>query len=833
MKRFFTLLAVAFSLLTANAQSAGEYVYTDNGKFKILSGENLIVNGDFSKGRDGWTTDGGQPLNVDTFDVATEGPDGSMCLVVNMKDNGPGTGSSFMQKVFVSAGTDYVISYQVQGNDEAVTTTVSSSATSKNYQNIFFNEDGSLTAIEGGNIAKSQTYGFDWQTIRYGFKAPMSGYIVIHFYAPYINTRFDNFVIMEAQQVVDDRESDKIIANLQTYINNPLFPNGHDILEGAIAVLQETVSDDDLLSYNEILGILDETIADFLDQNTANVTSYLKNGNFDDLKATSANQRSAGAWTIDDITPATGKTRWAVKDASATGAPFTGMYLMDDVPGPYYLRQATVHQTIENMPAAKYMFTIKARAGFQNKNNVFQNFTVRGLKVFINSDSVECHPISYPNPDVFSVISEMKETGSMKLGFHVTDSVCNHLDFDVVDLRIIGWTAEQLDEYMGGKEYAEAKAALKHSIDSARVLYNNAELLYGKPQLDSAIVASQNYYDNISITDSLTDSRTRLNKEISNYISRNGSLTTFRQAITSAEAMIADSQYAEADKNALQTAIDAAKTFLSSLNAENHLTEGFTNDDIKEQTATLNKAINLLLASTIKADEKYEFYNWAATAVEGMQFDSMISEMTEENAIVTSGNATLYPEMSTFADHSLNGRFAFLQDGNLRISMNASHGMEVTFTGKNKTTMAILNLKEGDQIDIDWAMGNASHGVMVVSANAKVKLADGTWQQYTKTGKDNANVLPKDNTDGLSGSVHSTLVMTQDGTLDFYQYSSNSTIRIYYLGITNAENVVDGIATLNPSPVISHNYYDLQGRIMTSKPAKGIYIQNGKKFVIK
>ena len=815
-------------MLTASAQQAGEYVYTDNGRFKITTGENLLTNGDFNEAFDGWTTDGGNALTSDTFAIDTE--NGNYYLTVLAKENGPGTGSTLLRKLAVSNDKSYVMSYRVRGNDDSVVSSVTSGATVKNYQNFLFSLSGEVGAEDNVSIGKSQTYGFDWATFTYAYTPQTDGYLLVHFFAPYVATCFDDFVVLEAQQVVDDRESAKVIARLQSYLDNPLFPNGHDILEGAIAAIQETVASDALEDYKMYIEYLDEAISEFLDTNTANMTAYLKNGTFDDLKTTSANQRSAGAWTIDDLTPASGKTRWAVKSATEMDAPFVGNYLQNDIPVKYLLRQATVSQAIENMPAAKYMFTMKVRAEFLSSPKNYPDREIRGMKVFANSDSTECWPIEAVNPSSFIAFTELKESGTLKVGFFLPDSLCNHVDIDVTDLRIIGWTQEQVDEFFMGKEFAEARQNLKVSIDSARVWYDNVEMLYGKPQLDSAIVASQNYYETINVTDSLNASRTRLHKEISNYISRNGTLTTFRQTIANAEEMVADNSYSEAGRQTLQTAINTAKAYLATLSADNHLTEGYTNDDIKAQTALLNQAINQLLATNLKGDEKYEFLMWAQQ--DGAEYGSDLL-IGEENAITTSGNATVYAETATFAGHSFNGRFGFIEG--LNLTHDASHGLQVNFPSKNKTTMAILNLKAGDQIDIDWAMGNASHGIMIVSANAKTKLADGTWQNYTKTGKDNANVLPKINSDGLSGSVRSTIQMTADGTLDFYQSSSNSTLRVYYLGITYAANVVDGIESVNSqlSTFNSQQVYDLSGRRLTSKPASGFYIQNGKKYVVK
>jgi hypothetical protein len=150
--------------------------------------------------------------------------------------------------------------------------------------------------------------------------------------------------------------------------------------------------------------------------------------------------------------------------------------------------------------------------------------------------------------------------------------------------------------------------------------------------------------------------------------------------------------------------------------------------------------------------------------------------------------------------------------------------------------MAILNLKEGEQVTMDLVIGNSSHNIMISSANARVKQADGTWLEYTKKGKDNANIVPKDNADGLSASVRSTFVMNAEGTLDLYQGSSNSTIRIYYIGITEAANVVTGIQTVSQTKgtVRDGAIYDLSGRrVAAPQLKKGVYVSGGRKFVVR
>ena len=70
-----------------------------------------------------------------------------------------------------------------------------------------------------------------------------------------------------------------------------------------------------------------------------------------------------------------------------------------------------------------------------------------------------------------------------------------------------------------------------------------------------------------------------------------------------------------------------------------------------------------------------------------------------------------------------------------------------------------------------------------------------------------------------------------------YVISEQSTGIIFFIGQYVGDvsaNVISGIATTNlqPNPA-ADILYDLQGRRLTAKPTKGIYIQNGKMVVVK
>ena len=105
----FAAIAMVCSLgLFAQAQ----YVYTADGRYK-LTGDNLITNGDFSEGNEGWTI-GGET----TFTIQEEqGPNGEYVL----SSNGATAGDA-VTRVWndgLEGGSLYVISFDVRNIEGA------------------------------------------------------------------------------------------------------------------------------------------------------------------------------------------------------------------------------------------------------------------------------------------------------------------------------------------------------------------------------------------------------------------------------------------------------------------------------------------------------------------------------------------------------------------------------------------------------------------------------------------------------------------------------------------------------------------------------------------
>lgn len=814
-KKLFLMAACMASALSAVAQQVGDYVYTGNGRFRVI-GENLIANGDFSAGMDEWATDSGEPIGSDCYSIENDGADGSPCLTVTQKFDGAGTRSTLMRTVSVYANVVYYISYNVKANEE-VTTTVSS-ADKKNYQNIFFNTDGSLTPWEG--IARSKTYDYDWTRIAYDYSPKEKGFLVLHFYGPYVGTCFDDFSVVECMRVVDDREVNRVLTLLNSYRENPLFAEGHEMLDEAIALLNATLQEtDDWATWNELLDAVEnQLVKDFLDANSIVVTNHLKCPGFDAATPNKNEQTNIGGWTAEG-------GRWMIRAAED---PFTTVYVDRSIGGKYTLSEGRVYQTLENMPAGNYMFTMKANARrYMNKNDeVWDGYEIRGLQVYMNDDAVECFPIDTLTMTPYTVFSHISEGQTLTLGFYMPADVANKVAIDDSELRLIGWTQEQVDEFFLGREFAESKALLKTAIDQASELLSSNDYLYEKASLEAALSAAQSVCSNASTIEDVRAETEILNAAIANYKRSNSVYTALMSNIAKAESLLANEDNTE-QRDELLAILSAAKEFVGTLTADGRTAE--TDQSTLQHKNDLQSAILVFTVANMNDDEKYPFVLWAAAE------DASYNPNLSEDPVATSSGAELYVESGTFGGQSLNGRFAMMKD-NCNISVN-SNGLQVNPSGKNVTSIAILDLEEGDQVTIDWTMANPKHVVYIASANASYTNAEGQKVTLTETGKQDANLLDNSsNDDGLNGLVRNVFTMTASGTLDLYQGSSNSALRIGYVGIRKHD--ASGITqTKNTNATSSEAVYDLSGRKVSGTRLNGLrsgmYICQGKKLFVK
>lgn len=793
MRRLFTAIVAVMATVGALAQSVGDYIYTRSGKVKITNATNLVANGDFSQGLDGWTTENGRALSPDTFAVMQDGPNGANAIVTLMKDNGPATGSDFYQRVTVQGGQTYYISYCTR--TEGASSSTTTYGEKKNYQNIYFNTMGSLTYEDGtlnADIAiatPAQSLQGEWTQIAYTFTAPVYGYIFIHCYAPYVGQEFADFKVLEAQGVPDDREVNKTLATIDGYLANPLFPNGHEILENTRKELATALENDDKTAADEIMTYFpDEILASFLDENTVNVSDKLDMRDFDDATVSTNNVSSVGKWkiTFDDK-----KSRWQVAAASQDPAsPLTTTHLYRSIPGYTELSASTVAQTI-NLPAGKYMYTMKLNAcRYIDKTNTIKvdSTGIRGLYVFMGKDTVECLDVDTFKMNRYTVYTELTEPTDVSLGFHMTTPTCHEICLDLTELRAIGTTQEDFDAYYNAKLLATARESLAAKIATARELYASTDYIFGKPALSDSINISQTLYDTQTEvseeTIDLTNNQTkRLGRAISAYQTLNAEYVSLGEAVKEGETIVADATITS-DKKTLADAIANGKSYYESL------TVGSERDSttLASHADAIRDAITAVKSAQLSADEMYRFYEWATPA------DAIFATTlaTDELEISAGDNwTTLRLETAPFGGHDLAGRFAFNNDGKRTLDPEA--GLQIT-SAKNKIILSLQNLKAGNEVIVDWSLSAGT--LYVASGNATCTLDDGTTREYTITGKAKAlkvdsNSVTAKNTDGLNGTHRSRFVMTADGTLDFF-VSSSTTLTLPYVAF-NKKSTPTGI----------------------------------------
>lgn len=835
MKRLFTFLAAATMFLTTYAQSEGDYVYTKNARYKITSGANLLPNGDFSNGTTGWTTDGGNELNVDTFAVEKDETTGSPYLKVYHKSSGTyGTGSSLFRSFPVEYGRSYVISYQVKvdgfdgGNGVS---SVSLSDNTKNYQDFLYSPTGNLKDENNVSLGSGQSYEDKWLTVNYAYTPQENGFILLHFYCPFVNTCFTNFAIKEAIEVPDDRAANKVIERLQAYIDNPLFPNGRNDLEDFIGGLRACVENDDMDEYNSFLESVEEAITMFLDANAPDVSRFLVEPGFE--KGSAAVGKSitwvgdkTNGWILEG-------NRWTLDAADETDAAFPTIHLKRNINGSYVLEEGGFKETVKNMPAAKYIFTIRARAAkYKNKNNIIvEDYEPRGMQLFVNADSTEMHPIETENATRFDAIGELKADGDLVIGFHMPGGIINNIEFDNAELRIIGWTQEQVTEYFDNKELAETKTLLQADIEAAELLTTDKLYKYGIAELRTAIETAKAAKESAATVDEVNAAISELASAVSAFKKLNSQYTNLVNAIDKAETQLSEESYTTG-RDELQAAINTAKDFLASLTDEQSIE---TDQAILAQVNTLNEAVLNFSYANAPGDEKYIFAKWAKE--EGATFIPILGT-SEEDQITTSSSVVLARETADFAGHNLNGRFAFNSNELFTHSLNASHGLSLNNKNGTGVQMAVLNLKKGDMVTLDWVIADSKHVVYIASGNVTYKKEDGTWVTLTEADRnvknENTQLVAGTKKLGIGNKTRISFIMTEDGTFDVALGSKSSTLRIGHIGITDAKNV-DGIETIvnHGTKAADNAIYDLQGRRIYGKPAHGIYIMNGKKVYVK
>lgn len=590
------MAAIAGLATPSFAYQQGDAVYTFNGKFKII-GENMLTNGDFSDGVNGWTGLTGNAVPTDTFSVVPAGgPDGMNCLQVSMSGGTLGTNlhnsANFRQSVRLTPG-NYVFTYKVKALTGGCTSNTRSSGRNDNYQDVFLNNSGKspyLSTNEADNITSSvaayvETEAGNWMTVSYNYRVEADEYVNFEFFNLIQYDCFADFGVYPVEQVGDDRLLQDAVKTLEAFVADETnFPGAADYLVGPIEDLKASMENPDLTvddvngMVSMILGSDGSALQEYLNTISADVSKYFNYFTFDDCAEKSANKGAADGWTESG-------GRWGV---SAPWSNYSTRHIFAEINGGYGLGAGSQYQSAF-LPKGKYLYMVQASA-YQYYTAAKETYIVdwynqrSGLKYFINADSVDMTDVPTWKSNTYFHVFDVANDGEQTLGFYRAANEAasgndrnrvsggGRVRFDNMHIRILGVTDEDVERFFLENNLADAQNSLKTMIDSAKTVIADSRYIWGKDVLQDSINVSQGIYDQYTNAvqediDKLNDQMPLMRDAIRDYYAINKEYTQLGDDIAAANKLTGDETRPNG-KDELRAAITTADTYYKSLNAQ-------------------------------------------------------------------------------------------------------------------------------------------------------------------------------------------------------------------------------------------------------------------------
>lgn len=590
------MAAIAGLATPSFAYQQGDAVYTFNGKFKIV-GENMLTNGDFSDGVNGWTGLTGNAVPTDTFSVVPAGgPDGMNCLQVSMSGGTLGTtlhnSANFRQSVRLTPG-NYVFTYKVKALTGGCTSNTRSSGRNDNYQDVFLNNSGKspyLSTNEADNITSSvaayvETEAGNWMTVSYNYRVEADEYVNFEFFNLIQYDCFADFGVYPVEQVGDDRLLQDAVNTLEAFVADETnFPGAADYLTGPIEDLKASMENPDLTvddvngMISMILGSDGSALQEYLNTISADVSKYFNYFTFDDCAEKSANKGAADGWTESG-------GRWGV---SAPWSNYSTRHIFAEINGGYGLGAGSQYQSAF-LPKGKYLYMVQASA-YQYYTAAKETYIVdwynqrSGLKYFINADSVDMTDVPTWKSNTYFHVFNVANDGEQTLGFYRAANEAasgndrnrvsggGQVRFDNMHIRILGVTDEDVERFFLENNLADAQNSLKTMIDSAKTVIADSRYIWGKDVLQDSINVSQGIYDQYTNAvqediDKLNDQMPLMRDAIRDYYAINKEYTQLGDDIEAANKLTGDETRPDG-KDELKAAITKADTYYKSLNAQ-------------------------------------------------------------------------------------------------------------------------------------------------------------------------------------------------------------------------------------------------------------------------
>ena len=849
------MAAIAGLATPSFAYQQGDAVYTFNGKFKII-GENMLTNGDFSDGVNGWTGLTGNAVPTDTFSVVPAGgPDGMNCLQVSMSGGTLGTNlhnsANFRQSVRLTPG-NYVFTYKVKALTGGCTSNTRSSGRNDNYQDVFLNNSGKspyLSTNEADNITSSvaayvETEAGNWMTVSYNYRVEADEYVNFEFFNLIQYDCFADFGVYPVEQVGDDRLLQDAVNTLEAFVADETnFPGAADYLAGPIEDLKASMENPDLTvddvngMVSMILGSDGSALQEYLNTISADVSKYFNYFTFDDCAEKSANKGAADGWTESG-------GRWGV---SAPWSDFTTRHIFADINGGYGLGAGSQYQSAF-LPKGKYLYMVQASA-YQYYTAAKETYIVdwynqrSGLKYFINADSIDMTDVPTWKSNTYFHVFDVANDGEQTLGFYRAANEAasgndrnrvsggGQVHFDNMHIRILGVTDEDVERFFLENNLADAQNSLKTMIDSAKTVIADSRYIWGKDVLQDSINVSQGIYDQYTNAvqediDKLNDQMPLMRDAIRDYYAINKEYTQLGDDIAAANKLTGDETRPNG-KDELRAAITTADKYYKSLNAQSERdslqlvkTDSLLNDAVGDfylANASYQTPgyINLVNDDFTDGTNGWSVDNGTGTAA---------WKASDVDMPTYKGRAVVFNRGVTASDNKYIVKDIYIKKtGIYEFSATcAVHSSSWSEIGENQTYTYLI--AGADSVNV------------ITKGDGSKKQQIGEWDRFVVQ----TNIENVETSEGLVAPHYLRVGLVKIPKEDGTNQSVNiicfgSPVLVYYGTKEEYESGISDVEVVDTT----FDVYNLNGMKVRSNAtsldglAKGIYIVDGKKYVVK
>lgn len=364
-KRLLMQLLTVVCALSTYAYTNGDYIYTPTQKLKI-TGENIVLNGDFADGFAGWyDTEKGIPSAETWSKESGLGPNGETTIM----SNGATLNGAVCNNWELDAGT-YVVMFDIKGEGIG-TTSITTGAT--NYVDFFLTSVGDLVkSADAGDVSVATTDGFkgEWKTVSYFFSVEDGQSLTMNFSNLATGAMFTNVQLYPAVEVYDTRALERRLAYVDELVATGKFTNDENgFIDNVVNVVRGWLDEnspelDDVSNVESMLEEYDTMLLAWLNENSADL---LKNEKRWSTYSDTRKANAFGNWTGSG-------GRWFHKNNGGGDGDEIGHRLQ----GGMAAAAATMHYTITPAYAGTYMFSVETQGYYMQgtKNNTAEQYYV-------------------------------------------------------------------------------------------------------------------------------------------------------------------------------------------------------------------------------------------------------------------------------------------------------------------------------------------------------------------------------------------------------------------------------------------------------------------------